>query len=48
MKHYKITFKTKDSDLMKYCSEFATSVAAAKEAAKSKWGDIRIISCVEG
>lgn len=47
MKHYKITFKKKGSDLMCYCSEFASSMTAAKEAAKSKWGDIRIISCVE-
>ncbi|CAE6767001.1 hypothetical protein R70006_03762 [Paraburkholderia domus] len=47
-KHYKITFKKPGNDLMHYCSEFADSAAEAREQAKSKWGDIRIISCVEG
>lgn len=47
MKNYKITFKKDGDDRMHYCSEFAHSASQAKEQAKSKWGDIRIISCVE-
>ena len=45
-KFFKLSFKRRDSDLMQWCSEFANSAAEAREQAKSKWGDIRIISCV--
>ena len=47
MKNFKITYKTKDDDRMHYTSVFANSLSQAKEKAKSMWGDIKIVSCVE-
>lgn len=45
-KFFKLSFKRRGSERMEWCSEFANSAAEAREMAKARWGDIRIISCV--
>ena len=46
-KSYSITYKKINDDRIYKSSVFASSVAEAKEIAKSQWGDVRIVSCVE-
>jgi len=48
MKHYSISYKKPGDDRIYHTGEFAKSASEARQKAKARWGDIRILSCVEG